>query len=279
MDRVHRPGKREFFENWVKPRKPVIMTGLLEDWPALGKWTPEFFADLGGDRPVRIEFGNVLHQQPRFTHWEFRRYIQTLANPGGDPEALPYLAYFDIFKFFPGLQKDLGFPFWSGRIRFPIGWIGPAGSFTGLHYDIADNLFAQVHGSKEFTLYPPGQTPFLYPGGKYDIGSVISDIDVKHPDFNRFPLFRRAQGTRITVSAGEVLFTPKGWWHSVLGLETSISVSCFGFGIGDTLFSGIPGAVKHALHNLGWYRRGNCACHMRAGAASRVENPVSSKVR
>ena len=48
-----------------------------------------------------------------------------------------------------------------------------------------------------------------------------------------------------------MLFTPRGWWHQVAGLETSISVSCFGFGMKEFLRDGLPGALKHGLRLAG----------------------------
>jgi hypothetical protein len=286
--RIHRPGRPEFFRECFRPGKPVLITGLLNDWPAMGKWTPEFFERIGGHKRVRIEYGNVLQDQPRFSEWELGTYLKRIQGESASPdqnrgesgsrkgkpipasgapvlleEAVPYLAYFDIFKFFPELVKDVDFSFWKGRIRIPIGWIGPAGSYTGLHYDIAPNLFAQFHGAKEFTFYPPEQSRYLYPGSKYDIGSVLSDVDSRRPDPERFPEFRKARGVKVVVEAGDMLFTPRGWWHEVLGLDVSISVSCFGFGVADTLLRGLPGGFMHGLHKLGLYRKGNCACHMR----------------
>ena len=35
-------------------------------------------------------------------------------------------------------------------------WAGSGGATTQAHYDVADNLFVQLHGHKEFWLYPPG---------------------------------------------------------------------------------------------------------------------------
>ncbi|MDB5104178.1 MAG: hypothetical protein JWP91_1867 [Fibrobacteres bacterium] len=265
--RIHRPGRREFLRDCVGADEPVLLTGLLDDWPAMGKWTPEFFEREGEGKRVRIEYGNVLQDTPRFSEWELGPYLRHIRGRTVSPgEPAPYLAYFDLFKYFPELRKDVDFSYWKGRIRIPIGWIGPSGSFTGLHYDIAPNLFAQFHGSKEFTFYPPGQSRYLYPGRKYDIGSVLSEVDSRRPDPVRFPLFGKARGVKTVVEAGQMLFTPAGWWHQVLGLETSISVSCFGFGIKDTLTRGLPGAFLHGLHGMGLYRKGNCACHMQKGA-------------
>jgi lysine-specific demethylase 8 len=201
---------------------------------------------------------------------------EPLADDSEHEEGVPYLAYFDIFKTFPGLRKDVDFSFWKGRFTFPVGWIGPAGTYTGLHYDIAPNLFAQFYGEKEFTLYPPEQTPFLYPATKYDIGSVLSEVDARSPDMSAHPLFAHANGVKVRVEAGQVLYTPAGWWHDVLGLETSISISCFGFNAREALLRGIPGAIRHGLHSLGLYRKGNCACHRRSAVRIRSKSGSTS---
>jgi hypothetical protein len=262
--RFHKPGLARFRKEILPSGRPAILSGLLENWPAYGKWTPDFFAHAGVGRPVRIEYGNVLQDEPRHQEWDLGGYMRLLESGSGNPEQpVPYLAYFDIFKTFPELRRDVDYSYWKGRITYPVGWIGPAGSYTGLHYDIADNLFAVFHGSKEFTLYPPDQSRFLYPARRYDIGSVLSEIDARKPDSLRHPLFAQARGSKVTVAAGDVLFTPRGWWHDVLGLSVSISVSCFGFSLSDTLLRGLPGAAKHALHLAGLYRKGECACHMR----------------
>ncbi len=45
----------------------------------------------------------------------------------------------------------------------------------------------------------------------------MSPIDIKNPDFKRYPLFTN-QVNRVmncTVEKGEVLFLPAFWWHEV----------------------------------------------------------------
>ena len=242
----------------------------MDDWPAKEKWTFGYFKNLAKEMQVRIEIGNVLHDRPQIERLGLTEYIELIEGAEAarsedatlkDAEGVPYLAYFDIFKYFPGLKTDVEFSFWKGRFRFPIAWIGPAGTFTGLHWDVGHNLFAQFCGKKEFTLYPPESTPYLYTSKKYDIGSILSQVDSRRPDFQRFPLFKKAEGTKVIVEAGQILYTPRGWWHQVLALKASISVSCFAFGLKDGIMHALPGLAMHALHLGGLYRKSNCACH------------------
>ena len=43
IDRIHRPTPREFYLKYVRTNRPVVITGIADDWQAIGKWTPEFF--------------------------------------------------------------------------------------------------------------------------------------------------------------------------------------------------------------------------------------------
>lgn len=47
-------------------------------------------------------------------------------------------------------------------------------------------------------------------------------------DLERFPLFDQADGVRFELHAGETLFVPAGWWHTVRILNPSVTVSVNG---------------------------------------------------
>ncbi len=42
----------EFQRGYLKPMKPVVMKGLAKDFPAIGKWSPEFFKERFGDESI-----------------------------------------------------------------------------------------------------------------------------------------------------------------------------------------------------------------------------------
>ncbi|PFX23498.1 Lysine-specific demethylase 8, partial [Stylophora pistillata] len=46
IERVHRPSKETFVKRFMKPRKPAILTGVMDDWEAMKSWT---FDTLGKD--------------------------------------------------------------------------------------------------------------------------------------------------------------------------------------------------------------------------------------
>jgi len=73
-------------------------------------------------------------------------------------------------------------------------------------------------------LVSPDQTHLLY----NNLG-VYSDVDWNAPDYDRFPLFKKIQSIDVTLTPGECLFIPVGWWHYVQGIEPSLTVSFSNF--------------------------------------------------
>ena len=55
--RRHQLSRGEFLERYYCANRPVIITGLMDDWPALGKWNLDYFAAKFGDREVDVQLG------------------------------------------------------------------------------------------------------------------------------------------------------------------------------------------------------------------------------
>ncbi|KAH6577860.1 hypothetical protein BASA83_011656 [Batrachochytrium salamandrivorans] len=104
-------------------------------------------------------------------------------------------------------------------------WLGPLGTHSPLHTDPHDNLFAQVVGFKYVRMYAPTETLKLYPHAASTLLSNTSQVDVACPDFSQFPDFAHANYVECVVGPRDVLLIPRGWWHYVASLTSSISVS------------------------------------------------------
>jgi len=235
VPRHSRPGRAAFCEAYYAANRPVVLTGLMDDWPALTRWTPDYLRSALGDEEVEImadrdgdpayEVNAGKHRRPiRFGDFVDMVY-------GGEPGNDYYLVANNQFfqrKRTQVLLADL-VPFGEyldpaqldGRCFF---WFGPAGTVTPLHHDLCNILIAQVSGRKRVRLIPSAQWEHVYTGS-----SCVSDVDCERPDFVRRPAFCHATVLDVTISPGEVLFVPVGWSHHVRALEPSISVSFTNF--------------------------------------------------
>jgi len=95
--------------------------------------------------------------------------------------------------------------------------IGQQGSTSALHYDFLHThaFLAQIVGKKRCVLYSPSDTAAMYNGY----------VDPDRPDFEKFPLLRKATAFECILEPGDLLFIPCDWWHHVVALEKSITVS------------------------------------------------------
>jgi HSPB1-associated protein 1 len=111
----------------------------------------------------------------------------------------------------------------------PVLWFGGKYAHTPCHYDsYSYNLVAQLYGRKRWLLFPPSQTPNLYPTRvPFEESSVFSGVNVGFPDLRTFPRFTHALANclEVVLHPGDVLFVPKHWWHYVESLESSVSIN------------------------------------------------------
>ena len=109
-------------------------------------------------------------------------------------------------------------------------WAATAGAYTQAHYDVADNVFVQLSGRKEFLLWPPSQARalHLYPDAHPRARKAQLDC-IDAPDLRRFPLASRLlPPARFVLSPGDALAIPAFWFHHVVSHTacTSLNVFC-----------------------------------------------------
>ena len=246
IERRDRLSYEEFARQYLYPLRPVILTDALNIWPAMQRWTPEFFKREFGAMEFSTYGAEYEHYEtsagpvPSFT---LSGYIdRVLASSVEQP--VPYLRNKILTQAFPSLATDVWplprymFPNWLGEpylvkhVRDVLNrgaalelFIGGVGStFPVLHYDGAGThaFLMQIYGRKEFVLYPPEQEAFLYPIQGKENHSLV---DIAHPDFTKYPLFANAVPTRFVLEPGELLFIPSHWWHTTKMLTPSITVA------------------------------------------------------
>jgi ribosomal protein L16 Arg81 hydroxylase len=54
-----------------------------------------------------------------------------------------------------------------------------------------------------------------------------SAVNILKPNYKHFPLFKKAKPLKVTISKGDLLYTPAYWWHQVESYELNIAVNFF----------------------------------------------------
>lgn len=227
----------EFLDNFYAPGRPVIVCGMIDDWPALGSWTPDTLRDRVGGAMIECQGGRdgnsrfELDKDAHRRQMPFDRFIDQIAsqsgndlyltayNSGGNAAALARMAK-DLGTIEPILDHAAGDA--AGMI-----WIGPQGTFTPLHHDLTNNLLVQVIGRKRVILASPAETPKLY--NRTHVFSDVGNLVDPRLDLAAFPRAGAVRTLDIVLEPGEALFIPIGWWHQVEALDFSVSMTYTNF--------------------------------------------------
>lgn len=111
--------------------------------------------------------------------------------------------------------------------RGPSIWIGSAGSATQAHYDVADNVIVQLHGTKRLRCYPPRAATPLHVFPDAHPRARKSQVNFDEPDHTRFPLFSALPAPTLDVilRPGDAMSVPAFWFHHVENDYSGPSVS------------------------------------------------------
>lgn len=115
-------------------------------------------------------------------------------------------------------------------------WLGLPPTYTPLHKDPNPNLFVQLANVKVVRLFRPSIGSSVFRGVQAQIGQSASSIfrGEEMMDGPERSALEEAvwgedseslDGFEATVSPGDALFIPKGWWHSIKSLGAGVNAS------------------------------------------------------
>ncbi|MBT6593556.1 MAG: cupin-like domain-containing protein [Porticoccaceae bacterium] len=233
------------FDELFQSNQPIILRGLVSDWGLVkaGNVSPETAMDVlqshNSGNPVGV-YVAPPESKARFfynddcsgfnyasQHRELSDIFSQIRDNQNNPNH-PYLYMnsLTLDNCFPGLREhnDLAFdhPLFTHNKPLSKVWVGTE-SIAAAHYDVPSNLACCVLGKRRFTLFPPEQIHNLYPGPLEPTpgGQVITMVDLKNPDFERFPRVRQALDAAVVVDLepGDAVYYPSMWWHQVEALS------------------------------------------------------------
>jgi hypothetical protein len=221
----------ELLEKYVRGCRPVILTDLAKDWPALTRWTPAYFKERFGSNEIEIQSNR--NADPKYepnkdahrARVRLDEFVDRVLSAGKTNDFY-MVANNEVLRdpAFAPLFEDIGtLPSYFDQAQLAkMGslWFGPAGTVTSLHHDGHMLFHTQVVGRKRWRFASPLETPNLYNFNLY-----YSPIVPSKPDLSRFPRFEHVTMVETILEPGETIFLPLAWWHEVTSLETSISFS------------------------------------------------------
>jgi len=228
---------RDAFETqFLKPGKPVLIKGMVKDWPAVQAAQAstdslaKYLLDMGSQTPARAfisrpeEKGRYFYN-PDMTGFNFER------------RDIPYTALFEKLLAMQDDENPIGiyagaapssenFPDFKFTNKMPLLdssadpkiWIGNSARVAP-HFDMSDNIACLISGKRRFVLFPPEQVRNLYVGPiDFNMaGQPASMVDPVRYDPSVNPKFEEAVSHALVakMEPGNAIYIPSLWWHYV----------------------------------------------------------------
>lgn len=226
VPRMPAPAMGDFRERVVKPFRPVVLDGLIADWPALQHWSVDSIIESYGDRAWNVivrsdgvyadgalySYDNpvpVREHLTRVLRFETENYMNVPF------EALPP----ELAAMAPPLRYSHGSAFLHRAV-----FIGSEINGAPFHFHLCQNVLAQISGRKRVLLFHPVQGARLGWKGPFSKNPNFSPMDPFDPEPRYHRSYGRASGFSIDLEPGDALYIPYGWWHATKTLTPSISL-------------------------------------------------------
>lgn len=245
IERVSGLTKETFKVKYLSTHTPVIITDLIDNWPAKNKWSLDYFKKDYGDLLVPVFSSKASQPGKNYmspdTKMPLRDYISAIQQGPTDLR----LFLFNIFKYVPELKEDYKIhTIMDGFYNeFPFTFFGGEGSKVAMHYDIdlSHVFLTQFDGRKRVVLFGPEYSKHLY----QQPFTVASYVNIDNPDYKKFPALQHVKGYDCIIERGDTIFIPSGYWHYITYLDSGFSMNQRA---NDSLPRKVKGVVNIAKH-------------------------------
>lgn len=149
---------------------------------------------------------------------------------GNDPRGQAKANFAQDFPRLAGdfhFPKDLFFPddkFFSSVLR-----ISSPGVRVWTHYDVMDNVYVQIVGTKDVIMWSPDEAFNLYLDGDK---SKVVDMTNLEP----YTKFKDAVQQVGRLESGDLLFIPALWFHNMKAIDAGVAINVFWKNLSDQLY-------------------------------------------
>jgi len=234
IDRLERPSGDVFFRDYYAGHRPLLITGAIDDWPAMELWSLDYFEARLGDPQVEVQLGREARPDYEIRSNELARkmaFSELLARLRTDEPSNDYYCTANNGSH----NREALAPLWDDIGSMPeyleertpkagFFWLGPRGAVTPFHHDLTNNFLVQIKGRKRVKLAASYDTPKMrnhihcysqWTGQDFPEGAAPDPAKPRIYDYELQP--------------GEILFIPVGWWHHVESLDMTIGMSFTNF--------------------------------------------------
>ena len=199
----------EFVLHHISVRRPVLVRGVIEDWPAWEHWTHSELLRRHGSLVFSVSdvpYAQLYHGRSAKTHQTtLANFVSLFEHEDQSPD---YLFDGQVLHRNAALGRDAPPPSLITNLTIVLKQliVGPKGSGSPPHFH-NHALNALVYGVKRWFMWPPRDAHFIF-------GHVSTWIKNRTGDY-----------LECIQMPGDVVYVPQNWGHAVINEAASIAVA------------------------------------------------------
>ncbi|MBC2777154.1 cupin-like domain-containing protein [Parasphingopyxis marina] len=223
----------DFRSRYYAANRPALLKGVIDDWPAMMKWSLDYIEGLVSDGTVSVQWGREADPDYERSKAAFKRIMPfaTVAERlrSGEPSNDYYVTASNDDEndaLLAPLWKDIGsLPgiLAPEKERDGFFWMGPQGTITPFHHDLTNNLLCQIAGRKRVKLVASWDAELMKNDRHCFSQWQGEELPAGPPKKNK------PRVLEVVLEPGDALFLPVGWWHHVEALDFTIGMSFTNF--------------------------------------------------
>ena len=216
----------EFLQKYILGGRPVVIEGIVDEWPAVQKWAYDAFVETYGEIPINVSRSTAVvtyhvratqkKEQQGTVKMTVAEYVETtVMNKEKDPHKRLYFIdnqleepIKDDWNYVPYLEYFNR----GGDELYKLFFLGaPGTSFYFHQHTSAFNML--LYGRKRWKILPPNA---VY---NQERGQLLQDLPREVTD--NWPV----RPLECVQQAGETIFVPQNWVHSLTNERLAVGIA------------------------------------------------------
>ncbi|XP_031554411.1 uncharacterized protein LOC116291382 [Actinia tenebrosa] len=207
------PSGSDFYHRFVHGRRPVVVRGAANHWPAMSRWNNEsYLRENYGSSPFYVEFRKKFkNEQPIRKPMKLQDFLNIYKNQEVYLDSLfpPTKMFHDLV-----LPYFLGCSELASKINSLNLLMSSGDTTSAFHQDGYENVITVLSGTKTFILIDSKYAEKLYAEEHFLFPGILA-FDPEAIDFKSFPKLVEVPYYKVTLYPGDMLYIPQYWWHIV----------------------------------------------------------------
>nr|XP_006815434.1 PREDICTED: lysine-specific demethylase 8-like [Saccoglossus kowalevskii] len=209
---------KTFFEQYVKPGKPVLFRGAGKAMKSYLLWTDEYLRKKYGKLEAEVEEGKKENRSKELYHMSFSSFLDVYSKSDVYMVQSMHNEMKDEYMLLKcmlcgGFQKVL---------LDAVIWFSSGGTKSVLHFDALDNINCLMDGEKELIMVDRKESEHIdidHPEGSF------CGVDVDKVNMTKYPGLKNVPWYTATMKPSDCLFIPYKWFHQVSSSGRNLAVN------------------------------------------------------